>query len=215
MTRKNGLGDGGQAFPIYIVVVAGLLFASLAFFVVGMAGATRSNAQGAADAAALAAAREARDNAFLGLDLLALEPADWEKIAGGDLIKSQGACAKAVEFAALNDATAECRAAVPEFAVSVRTKTAVGRSVIPASGDMHGEASARALIEPRCSLRSATPAPTPTVAASPSPTPSPTPSSGPGGVTFVCSGKVLKLDPAKPGPLRQLARALFTVRLVD
>ncbi|MFD8413456.1 pilus assembly protein TadG-related protein [Streptomyces sp. NPDC059650] len=194
--------------------MAGLLFAALAFFVVGMAGATRSNAQGAADAAALAAAREARDNAFLGLDLLALEPADWEKVAGGHLLKSQGACAKAVEFAALNDATAECRAAVPEFAVSVRTKTAVGRSVIPASGDMHGEASARALIEPRCSLRSA-PAPAPTAAASPSPTPSPTPSSGTGGVAFVCSGKVLKLDPAKPGPLRQLARALFTVRLVD
>ncbi|MFK0254406.1 pilus assembly protein TadG-related protein [Streptomyces sp. NPDC090445] len=214
MIRKKGLGDGGQAFPIYVVVVAGLLFAALAFFVVGMASATRSNAQGAADAAALAAAREARDNAFLGLDLLALEPADWEKIANGDLLKSQGACAKAAEFAALNDATAECRATVPEFAVSVRTKGVVGRSVIPASADMHGEASARALIEPRCSLRSA-PTPAPTATTSPSPTPSPTSSPGTGGVTFLCSGKPLKLDPSKPGPLRQLARALFTVRLVD
>ncbi|TDU76297.1 pilus assembly protein TadG-related protein [Streptomyces sp. KS 21] len=208
------LGDRGQAFPIYIVVVAGLLFAALAFFVVGMAGATRSNAQGAADAAALAAAREARDNVFLGLDLLSLKPADWEEIVNGDLLKGDGACGKAVDFAALNDATAECEPTIPEFTVAVTTKGTVGNSVVPGSGDMQGKATAKARIEPRCSLRSApTPAPTPTL--TPAPTPSPSPSPGEGSVTFVCRGKTLTLDPTKPGPLSQLARALFTVRLVD
>ncbi|WP_328927382.1 pilus assembly protein TadG-related protein [Streptomyces sp. NBC_00190] len=202
--------DRGQAFPIYIVVVAGLLFAAFAFFVVGMAGATRSNAQGAADAAALAAAREARDNVFLGLDLLDLKPADWEKIANGDLLDERGACGKAVEFAALNDATAECKPAIPEFTVRVTTKDTVGISVVPGTGDISGKATAKALIEPRCSLRSAPiPAPTPT------PAPSPTLSPGERSVTFVCRGKTLTLDPAKPGPLSQLARALFNVRLVD
>ncbi|MCX4627875.1 pilus assembly protein TadG-related protein [Streptomyces sp. NBC_01443] len=212
MTEDDLLSDRGQAFPIYIVVVAGLLFAALAFFVVGMAGATRSNAQGAADAAALAAAREARDDVFLGLDLLALKPADWEKIVNGDLLDGAGACGKAAEFAELNNATAKCTSATPEFTVTVATKDTVGKSVIPASGDMQGKATAKARIEPRCSLRSApTSAPTP----APTLTPSPSPTPGTGTVTFVCGGKPLTLDPAKPGPLSQLARALFTVRLVD
>ncbi|MFB6810671.1 pilus assembly protein TadG-related protein [Streptomyces sp. NPDC056387] len=206
------LGDRGQAFPIYIVVVAGLLFAALAFFVVGMAGATRSDAQGAADAAALAAAREARDRVFLGLDLLSLKPADWEEVVDGDLLKREGACEKAVEFASLNDAAAECEPALPEFTVAVTTNGTVGNSVVPGTGDVRGKATAKARIEPRCSLRSApTPSPTPT----PAPTTSPSPSPGEGSVTFVCSGKTLTLDPAKPGPLSQLARALFSVQLVD
>ncbi|MFE2168584.1 pilus assembly protein TadG-related protein [Streptomyces sp. NPDC059447] len=211
MTARRS-GDRGQAFPIYIVVVAGLLFAALAFFVVGMAGATRSDAQGAADAAALAAAREARDSIFLGLDLVDLKPADWEKIANGDMLKVKGACAKAVEFAALNDATAECEPALPTVTVRVTTNDAVGSSVVPGSGAMHGKATAGAVIEPRCSLRSApTPTPTPTATPAPSATPSP----GQGSVTFLCNGKLVTLDPANPGSLSKLARELFRVRLAD
>ncbi|MFF4292855.1 pilus assembly protein TadG-related protein [Streptomyces vinaceus] len=213
MTARR-FGDRGQAFPIYIVVVAGLLFAALAFFAVGMAGATRSNAQGAADAGALAAAREARDNAFLGLDLLTLTPADWEKIANGDLLDGPGACGKAIDFATLNDADAECEPALPKFTVRVTTKGTVGNSVVPGTGDTKGKATATALIEPRCILRSApTPAPTPTATPAPSPSPSPSPPAT--SVTFVCGGKTLTLDPAKPGPLSRLTRALFSVRLVD
>lgn len=212
--RRRDLGDRGQAFPIYIVAVAALLFAALAFFVVGMAGATRSNAQGAADAAALAAAREARDNLFLGLNLANLGPADWEKLVRGDLLAPDGACAKAAEFAALNDATADCNPAIPAFAVTVQTNDAIGSSVVPGSGETHGKATAKALIEPRCILRSApTPVPTPTSTATAAPSPSPSPEVG--GVTFVCKGKALTVDPTKPGPLKQLARALFSVRLVE
>jgi hypothetical protein len=37
--------DAGQAFPIYITVVAGLLFLALAYLAVGQAAATRSEAQ--------------------------------------------------------------------------------------------------------------------------------------------------------------------------
>ncbi|MFI5669268.1 pilus assembly protein TadG-related protein [Streptomyces sp. NPDC051704] len=208
------LGDRGQAFPIYIVVVAGLLFAALAFFAVGMAGATRSNAQGAADAGALAAAREARDNVFLGLDLLSLTPADWEKVVNGDLLNGKGACGKAVDFATLNDAEAECEPALPKFTVKVTTNGTVGDSVVPGAGGMKGKATATALIEPRCTLRSA-PTPAPTSTTTPAPTPSPSPSPGAGSVTFVCRGKTLTLDPAKPGSLSRLTRTLFSVRLVD
>ncbi|MEU3774871.1 pilus assembly protein TadG-related protein [Streptomyces sp. NPDC032472] len=215
MIRRRFRDDRGQAFPIYAVAIVGLLFAALAFFVVGQASVTRSNAQGAADAAALAAAGEARDNAFLGLDLLSLKPADWTKLVDGDLLTGKGACGKADEFAALNDATAQCEAAIPVVTVTVQTNGTVGRSVVPGTESVHGKATAKARIKPRCALRSA-PVPTPPPQ-TPNPTPAPSPSSSPGagGVTFVCDGKPLTLDPAKPGPLTNLARALFTVRLVD
>ncbi|MFJ8160820.1 pilus assembly protein TadG-related protein [Streptomyces sp. NPDC096136] len=216
--RRRGLGDDrGQAFPIYIVMVVGLLFAALAFFVIGQAGVTRSNAQGAADAAALAAAGEARDNTLLGLDLLSLKPADWEKLVDGDLLSGRGACAKAAEFAVLNDATAECEAVIPEVTVTVTTNRTVGESVVPGTEGVHGKATAKAAIKPRCSLRSA-PSPVPTASAQtpgPTSTPTPSPTPGPGSVTFVCDGDPLTLDLGKPGPLRKLAKALFTVRLVD
>ncbi|KIF05982.1 hypothetical protein PL81_10080 [Streptomyces sp. RSD-27] len=217
MRRQGPSDDRGQAFPIYIVMVVGLLFAALAFFVLGQAGVTRSNAQGAADAAALAAAGEARDDAFLGLDLLSLKPADWEKLVGGDLLSGRGACAKATEFAALNDATAECEAAIPLVTVTVTTNRTVGKSVVPGTEGVHGKATAKAAVSPRCSLRSA-PSPAPTSPAqTPGPTSTPSPSStpGPGSVTFICDGAPLTLDLGKPGPLRKLARTLFTVRLVD
>lgn len=218
MIAANGASrDRGQAFPIYIVVVTGLLFAAFAFAVVGMAGATRSEAQGAADAAALAAAREVRDNAFLGLDLLALKQGDWEDIVRGDRLGAKAGCAEAHAFAALNDATVTCESNIPEFTVTATTNDAVGKSVIPASETARGVATAKALIEPRCSLK-AGPSPTPT------PTPSPSPSPGGGGGTpappasidFQCrGGAVVTLDPANPGSLIKLARKLFSVRLTD
>ncbi len=150
---------------------------------------------------------------FRGLNLLDLKPADWEKLAHGDLLTGRGACGKAEEFASLNGATAICEASIPVITVKVKTNETVGESVVPGTQGLHGGATAKALIKPRCSLRSApVPAPpTPT----PSPTSSPTPSPGATGVAFVCDGKQLTLDPAKPGPLAELARALFTVRLVD
>ncbi|EFL17282.1 pilus assembly protein TadG-related protein [Streptomyces sp. C] len=216
--RRQGLRDErGQAFPVYIVVVVGLLFAALAFFVVGQAGVTRSNAQGAADAAALAAAGEARDNTFTGLDLLGLTPTDWAKLVDGDLLTGRGACAKAAEFAALNDAVAECEAALPVVSVTVTTNGTVGESVVPGTEGVHGKATAKARIKPRCSLASVptppTPTPTPDPTSSPSPSPSSTP--GAGSVKFVCDGEPLTLDLAHPGSLSKLAKALFTVRLID
>lgn len=216
-----GSRDRGQAFPLYIVVVAGLLFAALAFVVVGMAGATRSDAQGAADAAALAGAREVRDKAFGDTDLLALTPADWEKILTGDRFELKGACGKAVDFATSNDATAECVPNLPRFTVNVTTNGTVGKSVIPGSEDVHGKATATAVIEPRCSLDlaatpTATPTPTPTAAPSATPSPGGGDTPKPASVAFRCKdGVPLVVDPSQPGPLAKLARTLFSVRLTD
>ncbi|MER6520346.1 pilus assembly protein TadG-related protein [Streptomyces sp. NPDC001553] len=212
MTSGRRLDDRGQAFPVYVVAVVGLLFAALAFFVVGMAGATRSDAQGAADAAALAAAQEARDKVFVDRDLLVLKPADWEALLRGDRLDGSSACAKAVEFAALNAATAECEAALPEFTVAVTTDGTVGNSVIPGTEAMHGEATAKAVIEPRCTL-GAGPVTTPSPTAPPSDGGAETP---PATVALTCKGGVsVELDPSSPGSLLQLARKLFSVRLVN
>ncbi|MFD8893185.1 pilus assembly protein TadG-related protein [Streptomyces sp. NPDC059566] len=213
--------DEGQAFPIYVVAVTGLLFAAFAFVVVGMAGATRSDAQGAADAAALAAAQEARDNAFEGMNLLTLTQGDWEEILRGGRLVAVGACAKADTFAAMNDATATCEPNTPEFTVSVTTIGTVGDSVIPGSEAIHGKAEATAVIEPRCSLKpGATPTPSPTPTPTPTPSSTPPPGGGDAGtppsVEFRCKGGVaLTFDPTKPGSLTRLARKLFSVRLTD
>ncbi len=208
MTDRTG--DQGQAFPIYVVVVAGLLFAAFAFFAVGQAAVTRSDAQGAADAAALAAAREARDHLVPGLDLAALKPKDWEDVLGGKRLDLNGeTCEQAALFAAKNDATATCTGKALSFTVEAKTNGTVGRSVIPGTDTMHGTASATAVIEPRCHLGSL-PAPTR------SPDSADTGAGEPGTIEIQCKGgKKLDFDPLKPKTWRTLARTLFDVRLTD
>ncbi|MFD3807453.1 pilus assembly protein TadG-related protein [Streptomyces sp. NPDC058611] len=217
-TRRKYTGDQGQAFPIYVVVVAGLLFAAFVFFVVGQASVTRSDAQGAADAAALAGARAARDGALVGLDLGALKPGDWEEFLRGKLLTGNGACAAAVDFAARNGAEAQCQAPIPRVTVAVKTHRTVGNSVVPGTDGMHGTADAAAVIEPLCLLAVA-PAPSATPiqgGATPAPTSTPTPPPASDPVTFKCQGgKSIEVNPLKPGSLRALSRNLFSVRLVD
>ncbi|MCX5122823.1 pilus assembly protein TadG-related protein [Streptomyces sp. NBC_00347] len=200
-----GSRDRGQVLPFYVAMMACLLFAAFVFVVVGMAGAKRSDAQGAADAAALAAARETRDNLLVGMDLLTLTPADWKDILDGDRLNPNGACAKAHDFAASNGATAECSAGVLRFTVTTETDKSIGDTVIPGTEDRKGHASATAVIEPRCELQ---PGSTPTATPSPSATPGP--------VAIDCRGSgVVTVNPSTPGPLTKLARQFFNVRLIN
>ncbi|MBT2546301.1 hypothetical protein J7E99_37990 [Streptomyces sp. ISL-44] len=206
MTRPRLRDDHGQAFPIYVVVVAGLLFAALAFFAIGQASVVRSDAQGAADAAALAAARDARDHLVPGVDLLTLKPEDWKKVLDGGLLYAGGACGAARDFATRNDATASCDPDPPRFKVEVETTGTVGDSVVPGVSGRHGTANATAVIEPRCQLS----------APVADPSPSPGGQEKPASVEIKCKGGgVIKFDPAKPEPWSTLARTLFAVRLVD
>ncbi|WP_329380006.1 pilus assembly protein TadG-related protein [Streptomyces sp. NBC_01351] len=205
MSRLRSRDERGQAFPIYVVVVAGLLFAALAFFAVGQASIVRSDAQGAADAAALAAAGDARDHLVPGIDLLTLKPEDWKKVLEGDLLYAGGACGAARDFAAKNDATADCFADPPRFRVEAKTTGTVGDSVVPGVSGRHGTGNATAVIEPRCQLG----------APVAEPSPSPGGEEKPSSVEIKCKGGVIKFDPAKPEPWSTLARKLFAVRLVD
>ncbi|WP_234321481.1 pilus assembly protein TadG-related protein [Streptomyces xanthophaeus] len=199
--------------------MAGLLFAALAFFVVGKAAVVRSDAQGAADAAALAAAGDARDHLVPGIDLLTLEPEEWREVLEGGHLDPAGSCGAAREFATRNAATALCEPAPPRFTVEVTTDNSVGDSVVPGASGKRGKATATAVVEPRCRLGGVVAGPSaspPTSAPSPSPSPSPGGEEKPTAVEIKCKGGgVLRFDPAKPDPWSTLARTLFAVRLVD
>ncbi|MEY2229406.1 pilus assembly protein TadG-related protein [Streptomyces sp. BF23-19] len=209
MTWSRFGGDRGQAFPIYAVVVAGLLFAALAYFTIGKAAIVRSDAQGAADAAALAAAREARDTLVPGLDLATLSPEEWEQVLLGNRFDPYGdACGAAQDFAAMNEATVTCERSGTRFSVRSRTNGTVGDSVVPGTSGQHGEADARAEIIPRCHVK-----PGGSGSGGSAPTPAPEP---PGPIKFSCTkGLVVDYDPARPRAWRSLAAALFDIRLID
>ncbi|MFW6694817.1 pilus assembly protein TadG-related protein [Streptomyces sp. MAR4 CNX-425] len=149
--------DAGQAFPLYITAIAGLLFLAVAYFAVGQAAANRNDAQGAADAAALAAAHDAREQLSDGLLDTVLDPGSWDDILGGEGFEYGSACAAAQDFAAKNDAdTTSCdRVYDPDdgFTVTVRNRKAVDDTLVPGTESKRSEATATAVLESRCELR--------------------------------------------------------------
>ncbi|MEV4903489.1 pilus assembly protein TadG-related protein [Streptomyces albidoflavus] len=150
-------GDRGQTLPLFIWVTGAVLFASLAFFAFAQAAVARNGAQSAADAAALAAGQEAREELVDGL-LQALESDEpWEDWIDG--LEPVGAQARpaAESLAAANDADVEEfgvgeTAGLQSFSVRVSTRYTVGESVIPGTEAEHAEADAIAVVEPRCSI---------------------------------------------------------------
>jgi hypothetical protein len=156
--RPRKYGDAGQAFPIYITVVAGLLFLAFAYLAVGQAAATRNGAQTAADAAALAAAQDKRDQ-LTGrwLDNL-LNPDLWEDILDGEVDGLEPSCWRAQQLAEENDAHVVGDDCEPEwdplgYTVRVETNEPVGDSIVPGTEEMYATATARAVIKPRCSFQ--------------------------------------------------------------
>ncbi|WP_086771900.1 pilus assembly protein TadG-related protein [Streptomyces bobili] len=153
MTRSQAQGDAGQAFPIYLTVVAGLLFLAFAYFAVGQAAVNRNGAQTAADAAALAAAQETRDGlAGLWVEDV-LDPTKWQDILDGDGLGLPDPCWRARELAAQNDATVNaCDPQGLRFRVTVQANKTAGESVIPATSTTKAHADAVAVIEPLCTF---------------------------------------------------------------
>jgi hypothetical protein len=214
--------DSGQAFPIYITVVAGLLFLAFAYFAVGQAAATRNGAQTAADAAALAAAQDAREQLHRGWLAVILNPAEWDDFVRGKKFGEYTACREAESFAVKNDAelvkSGGCTrlgwwdGGEDGFTVKVRTLGTVGKSVIPGTEEKHATAKATAVIEPRCTFEAPEP-----------PEPEKTGKPGEGEddkdkeeqpiLGLFCDGKPWKINPVNP----ELPGAadLFTVRLAD
>ncbi|MGX9883825.1 pilus assembly protein TadG-related protein [Streptomyces sp. NPDC002276] len=147
--------DAGQAFPIYIMVVAGLLFLAFAYVAVGQAAVNRGGAQTAADAAALAAAQDTRRQLADVWKLDVLDPTKWQDIFNGIAEGLTPSCGRAVQLAGQNDA--EVRSCVPDgplrFTVEVRTNKPVGDSIVPGTENKHATASATAVIESLCTFQ--------------------------------------------------------------
>lgn len=132
-------------------MVASLLFLALAFFAVGQAGATRNGAQSAADAAALAAAKESRDQFTLdGLDV-----DDLERLFNGELMGENG-CAASHGYAARNGAAARSCAMLGDgrwgFSVTVESLKPVADTILPGTETAHATATATAVVVPRCTF---------------------------------------------------------------
>lgn len=150
-------GDDGQTLPLYIWLTGVLLFVALAFFAFAQAASTRNSAQSAADAAALAAAQEARDEAHEQLGLAIGEDPNWLDWLDGELPTADtGAAAR--ELAEANGATVVAGPVLteaggfPGYRVEVQSQDTVGRSVIPGTESMQAEASATAIVQPRCTF---------------------------------------------------------------
>ncbi|WNF31370.1 pilus assembly protein TadG-related protein [Streptomyces sp. C11-1] len=194
--------DEGQAFPIYVVMVAGLLFLAFAFFAVGKASALRNGSQGAADAAALAAAQSARDD--LGTGFYASLPANTLDLFLGAPFAPR--CDEAGRLADINGT--DLRSCIPAYGylrdritVDVEGRRPVDSSVLPGSESKFAKAKATALIEFRC----------------PRPKAVDLNSDGVQDLfIFTCrNGEVLEIAPGSPPPWESVSRTLFDVRLVD
>ncbi|MFB7276624.1 hypothetical protein ACFCZV_05910 [Streptomyces hydrogenans] len=197
-----------------MAVVAGVLFLAFVYFVFGKAAVLRNGAQTAADAAALGAAQDARDQLREGWLDVAGDPAQWQVFIQGSGYTADRACQKAIDFASVNDALLlreDCLPSELGFTVTVQTKGTVGESIVPGA-DLPATATASAVIEPLCTFDPPEQSSEPSPGADPSPSPEepedeePEPISG-----LDCGGEEWVIDPADP----ELpgAEDLFSVRL--
>lgn len=205
------------------------MFLAFAYFAVGQAAATRNGAQTAADAAALAAAQDARDQLRDGWLAVILDPLAWDQFLTGQGYVATLACDRAESFAAKNDAElwgngcAQLPLGEEGFRVQVRTRYTVGDSVIPGTEQQHATAEATAVLEPRCTFDAPEPDPEPEPAPEPEPgeepapdpepEPRPTPTAPAPIVGLSCDGVPWEIDPEQPS--LPSAADLFTVRLAE
>lgn len=184
------------------------------YFAVGRAASLRNDAQTAADAAALAAAQDARDQLREGWLEVILDPRQWDEFLQGRKFVPSAACQVASEFAARNGAELTGSGCVPSsggllgFEVTVRTTGTVGRSIVPGTESRHATATAAAVIEPLCAF-------VPPVEPAPESTPT-APGDAPEDETLPlpvlkCNGNDWDIDPEDPSLPN--AVELFAIRL--
>ncbi|WP_223833216.1 pilus assembly protein TadG-related protein [Streptomyces venezuelae] len=143
---------------MYIWLTGILLFVALAFFAFAQAASARNGAQSAADAAALAAAQESRNELAERLGLSIGQGDEWLDWLTGDLPTDiEAARAAADVLAAENDSqvtglVSTEASGLPGYKVSVETNYTVGDSVIPGTETQHANADATAVIKPRCDV---------------------------------------------------------------
>jgi hypothetical protein len=174
-----------------------LLFLAFAYFAVGQAAVARNGAQTAADAAALGAARAARDS--IHDDFLdALKSGDIPALTAllnGKGMDAVDGCAAAAAYAGDNKADRRICERVSDpvgYRVGVRTQGTVGKSVVKGTETQHAVAIATAVVQPRCTADAAEGTK----------------------VTFICDGENVSVDPTADGFQLNLAE-FFSVHLSE
>jgi hypothetical protein len=142
---------------LYGAVIAGLLFLAFAFFAVAQAGTVRNGGQSAADAAALAAAQDDRDELFEDFLDAVGDGHDLEDLLDGLGSLAGDGCGEADHFAARNRSDVlSCDATSQDghdgYTVKVRTRFDTGDTIVPGTDNKKAEADATAVIKPRCEL---------------------------------------------------------------
>lgn len=135
-------------------MVAGLLFLAFAYLAVGQAAATRNEAQTAADAAALAAAQNLREQITADWVENLLDPDSWQGIFDGDVELFEDPCDRAGQLAAQNEAHVDAcqEEGLLGYRVEVTTDEPVGDTIVPGTEGQYATASALAVVELRCSF---------------------------------------------------------------
>lgn len=137
------------------MAVTGLLFLAFAFFTVAQASTVRNGGQSAADAAAIGAAKDDRDQLFDGFSDAVEDEEDWQDWLTGEADIAAEGCSEAEYFAGRNrsDVTA-CQAVTregnPGYSVHVLTRYDTGETIIPGTENKKAKASATAVVEPLC-----------------------------------------------------------------
>ncbi|WCN03000.1 pilus assembly protein TadG-related protein [Streptomyces sp. M92] len=134
--------------------MAGLLFLAFAYLAVGQAATNRNGAQTAADAAALAAAQETRDQLAGEWAENVGDPASWDAIFDGAVTGLDDSCWRADQLAAQNAAHIDdCTMDGPlRYSIEVTSDEPVGDSIVPGTEDDYAQASAVAVIESNCTF---------------------------------------------------------------
>ncbi|MFI1534099.1 pilus assembly protein TadG-related protein [Streptomyces anandii] len=155
MRRPRKYGDAGQAFPIYITVVGGLLFLAFAYFAVGQAAVNRNGTETAADAAALAAAQDTRDQLAGQWVKVVRDPTKWQDIFSGNVPLDSPSCGRARQLADQNGAQVEVchRPTLLSYEVAVKAAKPVGDSLVPGTESQYSHESATAVIQALCTFQ--------------------------------------------------------------
>ncbi|WSB81556.1 pilus assembly protein TadG-related protein [Streptomyces sp. NBC_01775] len=157
MKPRRRYDDSGQTVILYGAVIVGLLFLAFAFFAVAQAGTVRNGGQSAADAAALAAAQDDRDQLFDGfMDALGDEEAWQDWLDALPPLDGDG-CDEADHFAGRNRADVlKCdlitRNGDNGYTVRIETRFDTGDTFVPGADHKKARATATAVVKPRCDV---------------------------------------------------------------
>ncbi|NLU66639.1 hypothetical protein [Streptomyces sp. HNM0574] len=175
--------------------MTGILFLAFAFLTVAQAGTVRNGGQSAADAAALAAAQDDRDELFDGFLDAVEEDDSWQDWLDGIGDITGDGCGEAEYFAGKNRSDVlSCeqitRSGDDGYTVEIETRFDTGDTIVPGAGNKKGRASATAVITPRC-----------------------TADEDAGAVELTCDGEDFTIDPDEDTDLEP--SDLFSVVLVE